>query len=106
MSQKSIIDVTISAFYFQAGDGIRNTSVTGVQTCALPISGATSGYQSGCLEVFGPSIDIDNNINMSELKLYDGDNDSDEKYLKDDLENEKKQLQRVRFLQPTLVLNC
>ena len=55
-------------------------------------TGATSGYQSGCLEVFGPSIDIDNNINMSELKLYDGDNDSDEKYLKDDLENENKQL--------------
>src|SRR5437762_3722425 len=25
-------------FLFQAGDGIRDTSVTGVQTCALPIS--------------------------------------------------------------------
>src|SRR5437762_4763494 len=28
------------AFFFQAGDGIRDTSVTGVQTCALPISPA------------------------------------------------------------------
>src|SRR5437762_2263089 len=27
-------------FFFQAEDGIRNTSVTGVQTCALPISSA------------------------------------------------------------------
>src|SRR5437762_9471528 len=25
------------AFFLQAGDGIRDTSVTGVQTCALPI---------------------------------------------------------------------
>src|SRR5882762_7072197 len=28
------------AFFFQAEDGIRDSSVTGVQTCALPISGA------------------------------------------------------------------
>src|SRR5437764_8637854 len=27
----------ISVFFFQAEDGIRDTSVTGVQTCALPI---------------------------------------------------------------------
>src|SRR5437762_3439014 len=27
-------------FFFQAEDGIRDTSVTGVQTCALPISPA------------------------------------------------------------------
>src|SRR5437762_13960673 len=31
-------------FFFQAEDGIRDTSVTGVQTCALPIS--TSGGSS------------------------------------------------------------
>src|SRR5437879_12365477 len=28
----------ICFFFFQAEDGIRDTSVTGVQTCALPIS--------------------------------------------------------------------
>src|SRR5437879_11196789 len=28
----------LSVFFFQAEDGIRDTSVTGVQTCALPIS--------------------------------------------------------------------
>src|SRR5437763_14045077 len=30
-------------FFFQAEDGIRDTSVTGVQTCALPICAAGSG---------------------------------------------------------------
>src|SRR5260370_14956216 len=32
-------------FFFQAEDGIRDSSVTGVQTCALPISGAKIGPQ-------------------------------------------------------------
>src|SRR5438093_9544055 len=30
-------------FFFQAEDGIRDWSVTGVQTCALPISGVNAG---------------------------------------------------------------
>src|SRR5688572_30894123 len=30
-------------FFFQAEDGIRDLTVTGVQTCALPISRATRG---------------------------------------------------------------
>src|SRR5882762_82933 len=30
-------------FFFQAEDGIRDSSVTGVQTCALPIWGTASG---------------------------------------------------------------
>src|SRR5205085_4874351 len=29
-------------FFFQAEDGIRDLTVTGVQTCALPISGAAA----------------------------------------------------------------
>src|SRR2546430_12475507 len=29
-------------FFFQAEDGIRDLTVTGVQTCALPISGSSS----------------------------------------------------------------
>src|SRR5699024_12233979 len=34
-------------FFFQAEDGIRDRNVTGVQTCALPISsGAVSVYMS------------------------------------------------------------
>src|SRR3712207_7242079 len=31
-------DVTLLVFFFQAEDGIRDIGVTGVQTCALPIS--------------------------------------------------------------------
>src|SRR5437764_3354445 len=34
----SVTVVMSFAFFFQAEDGIRDTSVTGVQTCALPIS--------------------------------------------------------------------
>src|SRR5438128_4406823 len=30
-------------FFFQAEDGIRDATVTGVQTCALPISGVAEG---------------------------------------------------------------
>src|SRR2546430_4576153 len=30
------------SFFFQAEDGIRDLTVTGVQTCALPISGAAA----------------------------------------------------------------
>src|SRR5699024_11799801 len=30
--------VTVPLFFFQAEDGIRDRNVTGVQTCALPIS--------------------------------------------------------------------
>src|SRR5699024_11764714 len=32
----------LALFFFQAEDGIRDRNVTGVQTCALPISTATS----------------------------------------------------------------
>src|SRR2546430_12720835 len=35
-------DVVVSFFFFQAEDGIRDLTVTGVQTCALPISEAPS----------------------------------------------------------------
>src|SRR5207237_6694819 len=37
-------------FFFQAEDGIRDSSVTGVQTCALPISSTSSEMRSsrGC----------------------------------------------------------
>src|SRR2546421_3934641 len=33
-------DTIVSVFFFQAEDGIRDLIVTGVQTCALPISRA------------------------------------------------------------------
>src|SRR5262249_60030896 len=34
-------------FFFQAEDGIRDWSVTGVQTCALPIYPRAGGVQGG-----------------------------------------------------------
>src|SRR5256886_17350899 len=37
-------DRVVCVFFFQAGDGIRDLTVTGVQTCALPISRATPDY--------------------------------------------------------------
>src|SRR5260370_27371341 len=39
MIRDSTVSVAVSFFFFfQAEDGIRDSSVTGVQTCALPIS--------------------------------------------------------------------
>src|SRR5256886_3193005 len=34
----ALVDTYIHFFFFQAEDGIRDLTVTGVQTCALPIS--------------------------------------------------------------------
>src|SRR5256885_4993498 len=39
-------NVCVIFFFFQAEDGIRDYKVTGVQTCALPISGG-SGAEEG-----------------------------------------------------------
>src|SRR5260370_10404852 len=38
---------TIHSFFFQAEDGIRYSSVTGVQTCALPICLMISAFAKG-----------------------------------------------------------
>src|SRR5256886_3855123 len=43
-------------FFFQAEDGIRDLTVTGVQTCALPILAAPSGSASGGLAGFGAAM--------------------------------------------------
>src|SRR5256885_7175495 len=42
-------------FFFQAEDGIRDYKVTGVQTCALPISCHTLAGVSGVLSCLMPS---------------------------------------------------
>src|SRR5207245_5624226 len=42
---------------FQAEDGIRDATVTGVQTCALPISIPAAGLLSGCaIALLAPDI--------------------------------------------------
>src|SRR5205823_7204386 len=38
---------SVSFFFFHAEDGIRDKLVTGVQTCALPISFTEVGYMAG-----------------------------------------------------------
>src|SRR5438046_9852071 len=38
-----LADSMVAFFFFQAEDGIRDWSVTGVQTCALPISRRSGG---------------------------------------------------------------
>src|SRR5438034_3757779 len=43
------VDVTPEpVFFFQAEDGIRDHCVTGVQTCALPISFGRGPHRRGC----------------------------------------------------------
>src|SRR2546430_12080516 len=43
-----MLDVGRSFFFFQAEDGIRDLTVTGVQTCALPIFGPALSPCSQC----------------------------------------------------------
>src|SRR2546429_4622983 len=38
------MDAVVVFFFFQAEDGIRDVAVTGVQTCALPISGSEGAF--------------------------------------------------------------
>src|SRR5687768_12109513 len=46
-------------FFFQAEDGIRAVAVTGVQTCALPISGTSTGSCRNPIESDGKDLDVD-----------------------------------------------
>src|SRR5947209_19929093 len=47
MARRSAVPIETLSFFFQAEDGIRDIGVTGVQTCALPISasGAIHRYR-------------------------------------------------------------
>src|SRR5437867_8073814 len=50
---QAILNYYRSYFFFQAEDGIRDRTVTGVQTCALPISLArSSGYGGRAYNAF------------------------------------------------------
>src|SRR2546430_5283058 len=53
--------ICVFFFFFQAEDGIRDLTVTGVQTCALPILCNTVAYANMCLNVrFWPDADVQN----------------------------------------------
>src|SRR5205809_5143428 len=53
VTQRIMLFVRIYFFFFQAEDGIRDVAVTGVQTCALPIYGASWHPVGGSLN-FSP----------------------------------------------------
>src|SRR5688572_31143922 len=57
-------------FFFQAGDGIRDLTVTGVQTCALPIScrGSAGCFLPPCtpLETLEADIDTESETDRSD----------------------------------------
>src|SRR5437870_10885154 len=60
--------VVFCVFFFQAEDGIRDGHVTGVQTCALPISQQvlTSNNLSRVTEAFGiPPLKEETSLNAS-----------------------------------------
>src|SRR5207249_11508373 len=59
-------------FFFQAEDGIRDRNVTGVQTCALPISqpGIIEGIHRKYLEA-GADIVETNTFNATAISLAD-----------------------------------
>src|SRR5687768_18469637 len=46
------------AFFFQAEDGIRDVAVTGVQTCALPISYTGDGANGRFIDQLGFQPDV------------------------------------------------
>src|SRR3712207_6414192 len=58
-------------FFFQAEDGIRDIGVTGVQTCALPISeGDKRQIKKEINEMINAYSDITNNTEFNGVKLF------------------------------------
>src|SRR5699024_530166 len=56
-------------FFFQAEDGIRDRNVTGVQTCALPISLPVLEYVTGDMPVLTETFRTNKNRNRSLSEL-------------------------------------
>src|SRR2546429_6304103 len=56
-SALSCLCMCVGFFFFQAEDGIRDVAVTGVQTCALPISEGRSRGQSSANKYSKSSFD-------------------------------------------------
>src|SRR2546422_5055806 len=54
-------------FFFQAEDGIRDVAVTGVQTCALPISFSSARHQKRANERV--KVAIQNTVHVAHFKF-------------------------------------
>src|SRR5260370_41011375 len=61
MSQRSTREIS-TFFFFQAEDGIRDSSVTGVQTCALPISSVSCDDKSSAAKITNDAPNIFDDI--------------------------------------------
>src|SRR5690554_7467220 len=59
-------------FFFQAEDGIRDADVTGVQTCALPISAFLQGRAGGLQEFFRLENSYHKGSRISAINLHWG----------------------------------
>src|SRR2546430_3253704 len=55
---RHIIVYLLFFFFFQAEDGIRDLTVTGVQTCALPIFGSDERFAGANRATEGPAREI------------------------------------------------
>src|SRR5256884_7698958 len=56
MCDQTLTIECLSFFFFQAEDGIRDVAVTGVQTCALPISDDRFFGENGAITLAGTTI--------------------------------------------------
>src|SRR2546430_2981742 len=72
-----LVALCVVFFFFQAEDGIRDLTVTGVQTCALPISGtstrtpaASGGSREGAVWTFPGAHDERRRAVVVTLVLY------------------------------------
>src|SRR5688572_32056290 len=66
MIQICLFHVFFFFFFFQAEDGIRDLTVTGVQTCALPIS-SSSGSSDPITSSTTPTTDAESTTSTSAL---------------------------------------
>src|SRR5699024_8039016 len=63
-ASRSAVSIALLVSLFQAEDGIRDRNVTGVQTCALPISGfmPSTGTVLHLSEPTGPGVRVDSGL--------------------------------------------
>src|SRR5438552_17270762 len=64
-----VVRNVMCVFFFQAEDGIRDDLVTGVQTCALPISRESSGTGTRCPASYAAARGTDVSLRSEERRV-------------------------------------